>query len=146
MHRRLLAALAAIALLVAGLALPGGAQTRTTLVFSAGPTGGTWTPMAAATAEVIKKKYPALLFQGSWTEIVQALISGGIGVVALSAALEGYWLRTATWLERGLFLVAALLLIDPRLITDAVGLVLLLVALSLQKLRRPESVATPALP
>jgi uncharacterized protein len=30
------------------------------LVFSAGPTGGTWTPMAAATAEVIKKKYPEL--------------------------------------------------------------------------------------
>jgi TRAP transporter TAXI family solute receptor len=36
------------------------AQPKTTLVFSAGPTGGTWTPMAAATAEVIKKKYPDL--------------------------------------------------------------------------------------
>ena len=36
------------------------AQPKVTLVFSAGPTGGSWTPMAAATAEVIKRKYPEL--------------------------------------------------------------------------------------
>jgi TRAP transporter TAXI family solute receptor len=60
MQSRSLAALAAIVLLVAAFTLPGVAQTKTTLVFSAGPTGGTWTPMAAATAEVIKKKYPEL--------------------------------------------------------------------------------------
>lgn len=40
--------------------LPAEAQPKVSLVFSAGPTGGTWTPMAAATAEVIKKKYPEL--------------------------------------------------------------------------------------
>ena len=34
------------------LPLPAEAQ-KVNLVFSAGPTGGTWTPMAAATAEVI---------------------------------------------------------------------------------------------
>ena len=60
MHRRLLAALAAVVFLVTAFTLPGVAQTKTTLVFSAGPTGGTWTPMAAATAEVIKRKYPEL--------------------------------------------------------------------------------------
>ena len=58
--------------------------------------------------------YPALLFQGPWGDIAQAVVTGGIGVVALAAGLEGYLLRTATWLERGLFLAAALLLIDPR--------------------------------
>ena len=42
---------------------PADAQQKATLVFSAGPTGGTWTPMAAATAEVIKKKFPALEVQ-----------------------------------------------------------------------------------
>ena len=36
------------------------AQQKATLVFSAGPTGGSWTPMAGATAEVIKKKFPEL--------------------------------------------------------------------------------------
>ena len=42
------------------LAAPATAQQKASLVFSAGPTGGTWTPMAAATADVIKKKFPEL--------------------------------------------------------------------------------------
>ena len=37
---------------------PGDAQQKAEVVFSAGPTGGTWTPMAAATAEVVKRKFP----------------------------------------------------------------------------------------
>ena len=60
MQRRIVAALAVILLLAVAFTLPGVAQTKTTLVFSAGPTGGSWTPMAAATAEVIKKKYPEI--------------------------------------------------------------------------------------
>jgi hypothetical protein len=35
------------------------AQQQTGPVLSAGPTGGTRTPMAAATAEVIKTRYPS---------------------------------------------------------------------------------------
>jgi TRAP transporter TAXI family solute receptor len=38
--------------------IPVRAQDKASLVFSAGPTGGTWTPMAAATAEVVKKRFP----------------------------------------------------------------------------------------
>ncbi|MEX2146171.1 MAG: TAXI family TRAP transporter solute-binding subunit [Candidatus Rokuibacteriota bacterium] len=38
---------------------PADAQQKV-VIFSAGPTGGTWTPMAAATAEVVKKKYTEL--------------------------------------------------------------------------------------
>jgi TRAP transporter 4TM/12TM fusion protein len=83
--------------------------------------------------------YPALLFQGSWLEILQAVVSGGVGVIALAAGLEGYFLRTATWLERGILIVAALLLIDPGLVTDLVGLLLLAGAVTLQKLRPGET-------
>jgi TRAP-type uncharacterized transport system fused permease subunit len=79
--------------------------------------------------------YPALLFQGAWSEIGLALVTGGIGVVALAAGLEGYLLRPATWVERGLFLTAALLLIDPGLVTDLIGLALLAGAIGLQRLR-----------
>ncbi len=57
--RRSLVAVLAL-LVVAALVVPSVAQQKTTLVFSAGPTGGTWTPMAAATAEVIRKKFPEL--------------------------------------------------------------------------------------
>ena len=90
--------------------------------------------------------YPALLFQGPWTEIAQAVVTGGIGVVALAAGLEGYLLRSATWLERGLMLAAAFLLIDPRLVTDVLGLALLATALLAQRLRRPDPLVAGAVP
>lgn len=79
-------------------------------------------------------------------EIAQAVVTGGIGVVALAAGLEGYLLRTATWLERGLLLAAALLLIDPRLATDLLGLALLGAALLAQKLRRLDAAVARAVP
>lgn len=63
------------------------------------------------------------------------MLTGSIGVVALAASLEGYFLRTASWFERVLFLAAALLLIDPGAITDVLGIGLLAVALLMQKLR-----------
>jgi hypothetical protein len=59
MHRvKTLAVLALVAMLTVLVASPGGTQQKAELVFSAGPTGGTWTPMAAATAEAIKRKFP----------------------------------------------------------------------------------------
>lgn len=88
--------------------------------------------------------YPALLFTGPWLDIALAAVTGLIGVVALAAALEGYLIRTATWLERGLFLAGALLLIDPRFVTDIIGLGLLLAAVLLQKRRPSIDMATPA--
>jgi TRAP transporter 4TM/12TM fusion protein len=81
---------------------------------------------------------PALLFSGAWSEIGRAVVTGTIGVIALAAGLEGYFIRTATRLERALFLTAAFLLIDPGITTDAIGLVLLVSALGIQKLRRPD--------
>jgi hypothetical protein len=59
-YPRSLTVAATIAALLAALALPGVAQQKVSLTFSAGPTGGSWTPMAGATAEVIKKKFPEL--------------------------------------------------------------------------------------
>jgi TRAP transporter TAXI family solute receptor len=52
-----------VAVLLAAVAGPAAAQSKVDLVFSAGPTGGSWTPMAAATAEVIKKKFPEVAVQ-----------------------------------------------------------------------------------
>jgi TRAP-type uncharacterized transport system fused permease subunit len=78
---------------------------------------------------------PALLFAGPWTEILRAVLTGMIGVIALAAALEGYFVRTATWFERALFLAAAFLLIDPGALTDLIGGVVLVAAIGSQKLR-----------
>jgi TRAP transporter TAXI family solute receptor len=49
--------------LVAFTALPATAQTKVSLVFTSGPTGGSWIPLAGATAEVIKKRFPDLDIQ-----------------------------------------------------------------------------------
>jgi len=78
---------------------------------------------------------PALLFDGPWNEILRAVVTGSIGVVALAAAMEAYFLRPVAWFERALFLAAAFLLIDPGLVTDIVGLALLGALLLAQWLR-----------
>jgi TRAP-type uncharacterized transport system fused permease subunit len=61
------------------------------------------------------------------------VVTGTIGVIALAASLEGYFLRAATWFERALFLIAAMLLIDPNAVTDVIGLGLLAAGLLVQK-------------
>jgi TRAP transporter 4TM/12TM fusion protein len=78
---------------------------------------------------------PALLFAAPWTEIGRAVLTGTIGVIALAAGLEGYFIRVARPWERAIFIAAAFCLIDPALVTDLVGLGLLGLGLGLQKLR-----------
>jgi TRAP-type uncharacterized transport system fused permease subunit len=86
---------------------------------------------------------PALLFSGPWIEIGRAVLTGTIGVIALAAGLEGYFIRIARPWERVIFVAAAFCLIDPGLLTDLIGLALLAVGLGLQKLR-PATVAVAA--
>lgn len=57
---KMLVAVMVAGALVGATAPAAEAQQKVSLVFSAGPTGGTWSPMAAATAEVIKRKYTEL--------------------------------------------------------------------------------------
>jgi TRAP transporter TAXI family solute receptor len=55
-----LAAAATLAIAAVGAAH---AQQKTDVIFSAGPTGGSWTPMAAAASQVVNKRYPDLNVQ-----------------------------------------------------------------------------------
>ena len=79
---------------------------------------------------------PSLLMIGSLGTIITTIISSSIGVVALSAGLMGWLLKEATYLERAMLVAGALLLIKPGLYTDAVGLVLLIIVIVIQKLRK----------
>lgn len=67
--------------------------------------------------------------------IVQAVASAVVGTISLSMALQGYALRDANWLERGALLAASLLLIQPGLATDLLGLAALAGVLAVQRLR-----------
>src|SRR5215207_1794313 len=55
--------LAAVAVLTVAAGAAAHAQQKTDVIFSAGPTGGSWTPMAAAASQVVNKRYPELNVQ-----------------------------------------------------------------------------------
>jgi len=75
---------------------------------------------------------PAMVLVGNPTEITLAIITGLFGTMTLAAAIQGWLLREATWIERGVLLIAALLLIKPGWITDLIGLGLLVIIASYQ--------------
>ncbi len=68
----------------------------------------------------------ALLFNGSWGEILWVTASAALGALALAGVVTGYWRRRIGWIERILLAAAAVLLISPELRSDAVGLIVLL--------------------
>lgn len=90
--------------------------------------------------------HPPLLGNGTALEIALAVGSGVIGITALAASTIGYLLRPCSWLERGLLLAAALMLISGQLITDAAGITLIVGLLAWQFLRNQRSGVTPPTP
>ena len=73
------------------------------------------------------------------TESIFAIITAAAGTVMLSGGLEGWFVTREHWVERILFIVAALLLLYPGTVTDIVGLcasaVLIAVQLIMKKHR-----------
>ncbi|MDP5350305.1 MAG: hypothetical protein NWQ32_18245, partial [Paracoccaceae bacterium] len=82
---------------------------------------------------------PSLLMIGTWTEIVLTAFSATMGVTFLAAGLAGFLLRPTGWIARGLLVAAALTLINPGLLTDAIGLALALLALLINSRERSDA-------
>ena len=70
---------------------------------------------------------PALIGRGSFLGVVHAFFSALVGVVLLSAGLEGYFLGFGRigWITRLLWLAGGVLLMFPEWKTDMLGVVLL---------------------
>ena len=80
---------------------------------------------------------PAMLFiDTTWWEVVLICITSLVGIMAVSAALEGYFLGRMRWYERILSVVGGLLLIYPGLLTDGIGLALCAVVLLIQTVNK----------
>ncbi len=76
---------------------------------------------------------PAMLLVDTTTwEVVQICITSLVGIYAVSAALEGYFLHHMPWYQRIMCLAGGLLLIYPGLVTDAIGVGLVTITLILQ--------------
>ena len=76
-----------------------------------------WTAMrlgiAAYIVPFIFALHPPLIFIGTPREIVIAIFTASIGVIMLAAGCAGYLFRPLTWINRGLFWLASLMLLLP---------------------------------
>lgn len=72
---------------------------------------------------------PALLLDGSTTEIIRCSITAALGVWLISTAVMNWMNGRLPWYARVVLLVAAALLIDGGLLTDVIGLVVLVAML-----------------
>ncbi len=80
---------------------------------------------------------PQMLFVDTtaW-EVIQICITSLFGIYGVSAALEGYLLHGMKWYERILAAAGGLMLIIPGLITDIVGVGLVVIVLAVQLLTK----------
>ncbi|MBL8706739.1 MAG: TRAP transporter permease [Rhodospirillales bacterium] len=84
---------------------------------------------------------PAILMIGAWTDVAISTFSATIGVFMLAAGLHGYLVRRLAMYERVWCVAAALLLIDPGIVTDVIGYGLVGAAFAYQYATRTKEVA-----
>ncbi len=87
---------------------------------------------------------PAMILRGAAWEIGLALMTGLVGTLTLSAAVQGYLLGMLGKSLRVVLLIISLLLLKPGWITDLIGLVLLVGVVLLQVKTRKAPVASTA--
>jgi TRAP-type uncharacterized transport system fused permease subunit len=85
---------------------------------------------------------PILLLQGELNilEVLQAVITAIVGIGALSASMDGYFMTNLKMYERVVFFIVALLMLRPGLATDAIGILLLIGLVITQKTRINKSI------
>lgn len=79
---------------------------------------------------------PEMLIIGSdkpWYEIVLLVITAVIGIFIISSGMEGYLLKEMPWWQRIAALAGGLCMVIPGILTDAVGVALIVLLLVLQK-------------
>ena len=80
---------------------------------------------------------PAMLFiNTTLPEVILICITSCVGIFAVSAALEGYFLHNMSWYERIVSVVGGLLLIYPGMVTDLMGVGLVGIVLIVQLLTK----------
>ncbi|WP_257347667.1 TRAP transporter permease [Pseudalkalibacillus decolorationis] len=63
-----------------------------------------------------------MMIDTTWTEVIWIFFTSFLGMIAISAAMIGYWIQRTNWIERILALAAGILLIYPEGLTDLIGL------------------------
>jgi TRAP transporter 4TM/12TM fusion protein len=85
---------------------------------------------------------PQLLLIGATPfGIVQAALTAAVGMTAIGAGLAGFLVARLHWIERLLLVAAGVLLVDPGLVTDIIGIVVLGGTAAFQVVRRRAAAA-----
>ena len=85
---------------------------------------------------------PAILCQGSVLAIAWSTAAAVMGVIGLSAGIQGFYRSKLTLIERALLLAVPFMLIHPSIVTDILG-VAILVGLYLFRSRSGGGTPTP---
>jgi TRAP-type uncharacterized transport system fused permease subunit len=80
---------------------------------------------------------PALLLKGTFLDVIVAGVPALLGLLSMSVALIGYWLGPLRLWERALALVGGALLVFPGMVSDGIGIALMvIIAISSSRRRR----------
>ncbi len=91
---------------------------------------------------------PEMLIVGSdkpWYEIVLLVITALVGIFIISAGMEGYMMKKMSIVERLIALAGGLCMIIPGIVTDAIGLGLILVVILIQFIGKKKDKSAPTL-
>jgi TRAP-type uncharacterized transport system fused permease subunit len=80
----------------------------------------------------------------TWYSMIQTLITSCAGMTAIGAAMIGFFVAPMSWIERILFAVGGLLLVDPGTVTDLLGIGLLALCVASQYRKKKAGVVSTA--
>ena len=86
-----------------------------------------------------------LLIDVTAFKVIQIIVTSLIGIFGVAAAMNGYLFQKLSWPARIVICVAGLMMMDPTVITDIVGIVLMAFVLTFQflaaKKAKPQAAA-----
>jgi TRAP transporter 4TM/12TM fusion protein len=88
---------------------------------------------------------PSMLWiNTTWYSMIQTLITSCTGMTAIGAAMIGFFVAPMSWIERIVFAVGGLLLVDPGTVTDLIGIGLLALCVVSQYRKKRAGVVSTA--
>ncbi|WP_068141236.1 TRAP transporter permease [Limnochorda pilosa] len=84
-----------------------------------------------------------LLIDATWVHTLQMGITSVLGMFGVAVGMGGFYRAAMSLPERLLFVAGGLLMIDPKLLTDSVGLLLLAAGIAVQIVRAHDQTGKP---
>ena len=85
---------------------------------------------------------PVLMMQGAWYNVLYSFITASVGVYCIACSLEGWMGARINLLLRAVLFLAAFLLIDSGLVTDILGVGLMVVTFFAVKIMKAKGLIT----